>query len=174
MNDERFAEIEALAAKTTPGPWRWEKRKCDGVQLYTPKNGHCIVMDFVRQGMQSAQPRFSNRCGQPLGGVMIDAVKLDLDTHPDAQLIAAAPELLAEVLSLRVEVARLSEWISVDERLPEPDPCDPRESVDVLATDGESVFVAYTVFSVAGWWWLHNGDDHKVTHWMPLPKLPGK
>lgn len=79
----------------TPGPWFWEIReRQSNVRLYTPKNGSCTVMDFTRLGMQKAQPRFSNRNGLPLGGIMIEATKLDLDHHPDACLITAAPDLL--------------------------------------------------------------------------------
>jgi hypothetical protein len=50
-------------------------------------------MDFTRMGMQGAQPRFSDRAGRLLGGVMISAEELNLSTHPDACLIAAAPRL---------------------------------------------------------------------------------
>jgi len=51
-------------------------------------------MDFVRWGMNDAQPRFSDRGDQPLGGIMHPAYELDLNQHPDARLIAAAPEML--------------------------------------------------------------------------------
>lgn len=78
---------------STPGPWYWETAN-NKIMLMTPKNGHCIVMDFVRKGMQGAQPRFSDRGDQPLGGVMINADELELEDNPDARLIAAAPELL--------------------------------------------------------------------------------
>jgi len=175
MNDKRFAEIKALAVTTTPGPWYWENNvKCIGVRLYTPKCGHSLVMDFVRQGMQSAQPRFSDRCGQPLGGVMIDAMRLDLDTHPDAQLIAAAPELLTEVIFLRAEVERLSDsWISVEDRLPEPNPDYPAVSIDVLATDGKKCFMAYYVFAHQHWFGVDTLIPSGIIYWKPmiLPKV---
>lgn len=77
----------------TQSPWYWKKFGASW-KLISPKNGLCTVMDFVRQGMQGAQPRFSDRNGKALGGRMIDARNLDLNTHPDARLIAAAPELL--------------------------------------------------------------------------------
>jgi hypothetical protein len=51
-------------------------------------------MDFVRQGMRGAQPRFSDRNGEPRGGLMHKADNLDLTAHPDAMLIADAPALL--------------------------------------------------------------------------------
>lgn len=88
----------------TPGPWYWEKRASGMIRLYTPKNGSCTVMDFGRMGMQSAQPRFSDRGDKPLGGVMIDARELDLDKHPDAVLIAAAPNLLEVIKMTLVEL----------------------------------------------------------------------
>ena len=81
-------------SKHTPAPWYWHDSGYR-IALMTPKNGHCVVMDFVRKGMQGAQPRFSNRGDAPLGGVMIEADKLDLDHHPDAMLITQAPNLLA-------------------------------------------------------------------------------
>ncbi len=77
----------------TPGPWYWEKTK-HNIRLMTPKNRLCIVMDFVRRGMQGAQPRFSDRGDRPLGGIMHNADEIDLAQNPDARLIAAAPKLL--------------------------------------------------------------------------------
>lgn len=79
--------------KHTTGPWFWEKRG-NSYRLYTPKNGSCTVMDFTRLGMHGAQPRFSDRNGQALGGIMHKAEDLNLNAHPDARLIAAAPDLL--------------------------------------------------------------------------------
>jgi hypothetical protein len=77
----------------TPGPWYWEKDKQD-IRLYTPKNGYCIVMDFVRRGRQGAQPRFSDRGDAPLGGILHKAEDIDLSQNPDARLIQYAPDLL--------------------------------------------------------------------------------
>lgn len=84
--------------KHTPGPWLWERRKHPkgGWRLYHPGHGHLYVMDFGRLGMQGGQPRFSDRVNadETEGGCMVDADELDLTQHPDARLIAAAPELL--------------------------------------------------------------------------------
>jgi len=83
--------------KHTAGPWEWQS--FDGgetIFLGTPNRGRLVVMDFVRMGMNRAEPRFSiNRDGKDIGGIMSPASKLDIDNHPDARLIAAAPDMLA-------------------------------------------------------------------------------
>ena len=64
-----------------------------------------------------------------------------------------------------------SEWISVDERLPE-------EENPIIVTDGKKVIVAYK-----NWLYRSNstgklrcpanyGNGMYVTHWMPLPEAP--
>lgn len=89
----------------TPGPWYWEQTRYRGKQkgwrLYTPKNGHCIVMDFARSGMQGAQPRFSGRGDAPLGGIMINADEMEnIYDNPDARLLSRAPDLLETLRTL--------------------------------------------------------------------------
>ena len=74
----------------TPGPWAWYDMG-NGPILVASHHGTLIVMDFVRNGMQSAQPRFAKREGNE-GGLMYAADNLDIDAHPDACLIAAAPD----------------------------------------------------------------------------------
>ncbi len=112
MNLEDLKKIEDRLTRTTTAPWYWEEGY-GTFRLYTPKNGHCTVMDFTRFGTRSAQPRFSDRAGQPLGGIMINAKDLDLDTHPDAQFIAHAredvPALIAEIKRLRAQVEDLED-----------------------------------------------------------------
>lgn len=76
----------------TPGPWQWNNT-LQGARLETPHSGRLIVMDCTRKGMQSAEPRFSDRNGERRGGIMRPASKLDLFEHPDARLIADAPDL---------------------------------------------------------------------------------
>lgn len=83
--------------KNTPGPWDWYGNR-NGVYLATPNRGHLIVMDFVRNGLQSAVPRFAIWKGEErerMGGLMKRADEIDLSQHPDARLIKAAPDLLA-------------------------------------------------------------------------------
>ena len=101
----------------TPGPWAWHgDPKHGGFYLSTTHSGRKYVMGFERMGFSSAQPSFQ------VNGVMVDGQELcrfevapnvvgvtnakkpgsgvyrgDIIgfDHPDAQLIAAAPELLA-------------------------------------------------------------------------------
>lgn len=83
----------------TPGPWMWRGNlKQRQLWLCTPHSGTLIVMDFVRWGMGGAQPRFRQ------DGVMRPAEMFVEESdhnnafhavdHPDARLIAQAPELL--------------------------------------------------------------------------------
>ena len=84
----------------TPGPWRWFiNTKIKQVYLATPDRGRLIVMNLERWGMQDAKPRFRDdkRCVMvPLEDLITvdhnsNAVEID---HPDARLMAAAPDLL--------------------------------------------------------------------------------
>jgi len=91
-------------SKHTPGPWAWMQSGNGYIDLATPHSGRLIVMDFVRHGMQRAQPRFAvTGDDQPRGrrgGLLCTASELiaqhpaALLDHPDATLIAAAPDLL--------------------------------------------------------------------------------
>lgn len=99
----------------TPGPWRWEvNRAHKSIKLCggPPKSGFgrydLTVLDFKRYGMRGAAPVFwdwdyNRLVGEPHRA---DALAIevpgrehhagwfaDID-HPDARLIAAAPELL--------------------------------------------------------------------------------
>lgn len=103
-----------MVGKHTPGPWGWFGND-HGIYLATEHSGRRYVMAFARMGMQRAQPRFQS------SGVMVDGVDLlafevgdknvrglkaakadpsvyryDISgiDHPDARLIAAAPEML--------------------------------------------------------------------------------
>lgn len=101
----------------TPGPWGWFGSKHAGFYLATKHSGRQFVMSFIRMGMRGAQPQFQ------VNGVMEDAKSLAIFevgkrgvigfeaanqpgsgvyrsdiigfAHPDARLIAAAPELLS-------------------------------------------------------------------------------
>lgn len=93
----------------TPGPWRWEfNEKSKEINLVGGKTKYDLtVMDFVRYGMGGAAPRFNVDHGNDLqlmyrADTMGEVVKgrehhanwfKDI-SHPDAKLIAAAPDLL--------------------------------------------------------------------------------
>lgn len=87
-------------AEHTPGPWRWQGNGKD-IWLVSATSMLPTVMNFVRVGMNGAGPRFSH------DGIMYRALrwairperhnewKITGIDHPDARLIAAAPEMYA-------------------------------------------------------------------------------
>ncbi|QQT43318.1 Uncharacterised protein [Sphingobacterium multivorum] len=105
----------------TPAPWRWEFNErsksiqiCGGVPKYD-----LIVMDFVRYGMNGAQPRFNvshengmqimenaNTMGSVIKGREHHQSWFKSISHPDALLMVKAPEML-EMLK---EANKVIEW----------------------------------------------------------------
>lgn len=91
-----------MSTKHTPGPWQWFERMPGRPYLATPDRGQLYVMGFERKGMQGAGPVFAHWPGiegdaprERKGGLMEPGLLLrDGSIHPDARLIAAAPELL--------------------------------------------------------------------------------
>lgn len=93
----------------TPGPWYWDiNRRNRTIRLWG--GNRLVVMDFSRWGMQAAQPRFSDRPDEKHGGIMWNAEDFDagvvdgyksISDHPDARLIAQAPNLLFSCRWLR-------------------------------------------------------------------------
>lgn len=81
----------------TPGPWYWHVDADGRASLRTPDRGNLIVMDIASRGKLST-PRFAIWSGMDaeaprnrMGGILVDG---HTESHPDARLIAAAPELL--------------------------------------------------------------------------------
>ncbi len=114
-------------SEPTPGPWRWELNlKSRSVQLCggNPKSGFgafdLTVMDFERWGMGGAKCRF--RTGPETMNVMkpvenFAAIVIGREhhaewfqcvAHPDANLIAAAPDMLA---ALKRQQANIRRWL---------------------------------------------------------------
>lgn len=65
----------------------------------------------------------------------------------------------------------MSEWISVDDSLPEP-------NVNVLTIDEDNyqeTAILYPASMILTYTWRRTGLEHmkgEVTHWMPLPEPP--
>jgi hypothetical protein len=120
--------------------------------------------------------------------VVRDVAELDRDSPEDApdMMLVTADELFTIVrrhapaisASAQASQAAASEWISVDERLPEPE-------TDVLIIRLDQVRIGAIFIEHESWeeggraihYWDDSNDDGQgwdwceVTHWMPLPAL---
>lgn len=91
-----------------------------------------------------------------------------LNTHG---MMEQAGNVLDGVARLKARIAELEEerrWRKCSEELPE-------DGCDVLATDGEGIWLCYkTTMPDGSPWFQPNGQPHieGVTHWMPLPSAP--
>ncbi|QQM29333.1 hypothetical protein JET14_13470 [Martelella lutilitoris] len=114
------------------GNWFWDGGR-DMLALVTKSAGRRYVMDFVRKGMKSAQPRFQ------IAGIMYGAIdhltqyevgdgiargqksadddasvyRMDIKgvDHPDARRLARVPEMEAAILEMH-EALKLQEELS--------------------------------------------------------------
>lgn len=138
LSPERLAEIVAREQAAYPGPWRWRgNTEARHLRLQSPHGGGMTVMDFVRWGMQGAQPRFgidyimhnaADLVEYEVAAWSKDIYRKDVSDvlHPDAQFLAHAredvPALLAEVDRLRAELAAARELagLATEYRVPCP------------------------------------------------------
>lgn len=78
----------------TRGPWSWQSFGGDSLFLGTLNRGRLVVMDAARRSRSGGGwIRFAKRTDD-LGGRMEELSLEEIEGHPDARLIAAAPELL--------------------------------------------------------------------------------
>lgn len=99
--------------KFTPGPWKFEVNPAThDVKLMSGAFMRPFVMGFARYGLQGAQPMF------PVNGCMVEASEIAtpepgrehhagwhrIIDHPNARLIAAAPELLGACIEAAEEL----------------------------------------------------------------------
>ena len=124
-NKKRLSEIQERLDRATPGPWMWDVNSASrNARLVTTHSGKHYVMKFQRWGAQMAAPSFQvfDKYEGPVtergSQGMKRADKLlkshpgkdhhigydDYIDHPDAELIAHAPDDIAWLIS---EVHRL-------------------------------------------------------------------
>lgn len=85
--------------KHTPTPWRWQDFG-RGPILVSEVSGKSIVMDFIRQGMNGAEPRFGKRTDS-MGGIMVPLSKWER-SPPDMEfMLRAANDYEADKEALR-------------------------------------------------------------------------
>ncbi|MBY0261713.1 MAG: hypothetical protein K2Q20_05185 [Phycisphaerales bacterium] len=127
-------EAASEFAGHTPGPWEWHMYADGTATLRTPDRGLLTVLDAVRKGMSGATVRvaFWQGITEGVGRGRLGGVMRQLNaSHPDAELIAAAPRLLAERDKTRAECEALRKYVdllvahfvSIAEVLP-PEPMD--------------------------------------------------
>ena len=91
-----------------------------------------------------------------------------LNTHG---MMEQAGNVLDGVVRLKARIAELEEerrWRKCSDELPE-------DGAEVLATDGDGIWICYkTTMSDGSPWFQPDGLPHieGVTHWIPLPSAP--
>jgi hypothetical protein len=99
---------------STPGPWKWRCNTGTSPKLVTVGRGEIYIMGAARHGLNDATFTFQKHqadcdgqcdgCGRMLKAVNFGTPDYNGNyeiNHPDARLIAAAPELLANLRELK-------------------------------------------------------------------------
>ena len=107
-------------------------------------------------------------CANELEELRKHELQWDLDKAKIKELNAENESLKYSVATLETDLAMSQRWRKVIEELP-------KDGSDVLATDGEEIWLCYkTTMTDGSYWFQPNGQPHieGVSHWMPLPKAP--
>ena len=100
---------------------------------------------------------------RPIDGELLkNAIQSWIDTQSELVDVETCAMVLAAI-AVMPTLTPPNEWVSVDERLPEP-------GERVLAADGS--FVGEVYMASNGTWFRHDGFLLKIDHWMPLPEPP--
>ena len=95
-------------------------------------------------------------------------MKLEKSFVNKCRNIGALRDFLCQAIDQVDAMEEERRWRKCSEELPE-------DGSDVLATDGEEIWLCYKTTMPDGLpWFQPNGQPHieGVTHWMPLPKAP--
>lgn len=98
--------------------------------------------------------------------VLKDIVGDNVYAISKADFFNAVSPLLTEIENLKREVEKYK-WISVDERLPEPELV-----VIICNASGDFNYRGLGYVDTDGRWWKGSKQLFNVTHWMPLPTSP--
>ena len=96
-----------------PGPWRWRNT---GEPLLVGAYSRA-VMAFSRMGTQGAQPEFRDA-----DGLLTKAGKANLNSYPDARLIARAPDRLDRMERALRAVLDLAKAVNAAAIIPTSEP----------------------------------------------------
>jgi hypothetical protein len=112
LSDARRQHLQDLYGRITKGPWEWFGHKNTyTVHLATKFRGRTYVMKMKRWGFTNAQPWFQGNSDlgiiEPFTKFIDGNNQISGINHPDAQVIAEAPELLRELLDANNTLDRI-------------------------------------------------------------------